>query len=121
MLIMKKIMLGKLAALLLVSGCAYHSENYFEEGGRYWRIDERAVPVPEDISIGLPDYITSSPQPDVKAASQFKPETGAEWKEKKNSVNSKRIVKTQELMKQLPVNITLSQINGVTVRYVTPP
>ncbi|KEI72698.1 hypothetical protein GV64_19970 [Endozoicomonas elysicola] len=83
-------------------------------------IAERTVPVPEDISIGLRDYITSNLQPDVKAASQFKPESGAEWKEKKNSVNSKRIVKTQELMKQLPVNITLSKINGVTVRYVTP-
>ena len=117
----KKLLLGKIILCsLLISGCVTNQENTQEAGEVIWNIAERPVPVPEDISIGLRDYITGKVQPDVKAASQFKPETTMEWREKKDSANTLRIGKARELMKVLPVNVTLSQINGVTVRYVVP-
>ena len=79
----KKLLLGKIILCsLLISGCVTNQENTQEAGEVIWNITERPVPVPEDISIGLRDYITGKVQPDVKAASQFKPETTMEWRKK---------------------------------------
>ncbi len=97
------------------------SQNLVKEPSNSWKIAEKELPIPMAASVELQKILANKLAPDIVQSKQFKLEGDEAWNNIIAYIDGNSAKEIEMLSKQFSVSVRKDEIEGVVVRYFTPP